>query len=83
MCVCHTVIKVYLLTYLLTFCLHKNVAVFFVLLYFQPAAQSSDSYNELPANEAAKRKHKRELVTADFTEEQEQEMVDWLPAAEQ
>ena len=53
-------------------------------MYFQPAAQSScDSDDELPASEAANRKHKRELVTADFTEQQEQEMVDWLQAAEQ
>ena len=48
-------------------------------------AQSSDDDDddELPPGEAVKRKHKRELVTADFTEEEEQEMVDWLQAAEQ
>ncbi|XP_038068469.1 uncharacterized protein LOC119737895 [Patiria miniata] len=52
----------------------------------QPAAQSSsDSDDELPPSEAAKsqKKLKREMVTADFTEEQEQEMVDWLQAPEQ
>jgi len=53
-------------------------------LRFQPAAQSSsDSDDELPASEATNRKHKRELVMADFTKEQEQDMVDWLQAAEQ
>ncbi|XP_034021121.1 uncharacterized protein wu:fb74b10 [Thalassophryne amazonica] len=52
----------------------------------QPAAQFSvESDNELPPSEAAtsQKKRKRELVTADFTEEQEQEMVDWLKAPEQ
>ena len=53
---------------------------------YQPSGQSSsDSDEELPPSEAAKsqKKRKRQLVTADFTEEQEQEMVDWLKAPEQ
>ncbi|XP_060779343.1 uncharacterized protein LOC132887758 [Neoarius graeffei] len=51
----------------------------------QPAEQSSSDSDELPPSEAAKsqKKRKRELVTAGFTKEQEQEMVDWLKAPEQ
>lgn len=52
----------------------------------QPSGQISfDKDDELPHIEAAKSqtKRKRELVTVDFTEEQEQEMVDWLKAPEQ
>ncbi|XP_034016751.1 uncharacterized protein LOC117501899 [Thalassophryne amazonica] len=43
----------------------------------QPAAQFFFEAAKSP------KKRKRELVTADFTEEQEQEMVDWLKAPEQ
>ncbi|XP_019647950.1 PREDICTED: uncharacterized protein LOC109488206 [Branchiostoma belcheri] len=51
------------------------------------AQSTSDSDDDLHPSEAAtcksQKKRKRELVTADFTEEQEREMVEWLQAPQQ
>ncbi|XP_013420125.1 uncharacterized protein LOC106180640 [Lingula anatina] len=54
-------------------------------IHLQAAQSSSDSDNERPPSEATQshKKRRREMVTADFTERQEQEMVDWLQAPEQ
>ncbi|XP_035685867.1 uncharacterized protein LOC118422417 [Branchiostoma floridae] len=54
-------------------------------VYQEDARSLSDSDGELPPCEDARsqKKRKRELVTAYFNEEQEQEMVDWLQAPEQ
>ena len=52
----------------------------------QPAAKSSsDSDEELPLSKAVRshKKHNMELVTAGFSEEQEQEQADWLQASKQ
>lgn len=47
--------------------------------------QSSEDTDALPSIQAAKcaKKRRRELVTSDFTLEQEQDMVDWLQAPNQ